>query len=257
MKFSFFSDWLTDFCHAQFKQASNRSGYSLGVWGMGLFFLCLLNWKLLLALALGLAIAIIVYDTQSPSSWLQAKGNVMLRRWVKTPLGLASLSGGITSASLLLAMGLADATGRGWIAATLMLQAGTCLGIVGIWRSLSRRQLVSGTSAIPLFDRYISDLAHPNPMRRLIAIRRLQNQLLSFRLPAPQQRELKDYFQLLLTQEVNPLLRVALQDTLETCNFSESQRTLPQASAFSTLTVERSAAPVMRSLQNQPELSPH
>ena len=253
MKFSLLSDWLTDFCHAQFKQISTQSGYTLGLVGIGLFFLCLVSWKILLALALGSAIALLVYDLQSPASWFHAR-HQDLQPWLKTPAGMATVAGSGTVVGLLTLFGLSAATGRGWIAALLMLQGIACVSLFGIWRSLSHRPQVSPDGTLPLFDRYIGDLAHSNSMRRLIAIRRLQHHLQHGRIPAFQKRELHDYFELLLDQEVNPLLRVAIQDALACYEQTRVRHRLPEADPLARLTMEHPEKPLIRPFQPEPEL---
>ena len=215
MKFSLVSDWLTDFLHHQFKQFSTRSGYAVGVSGVALFCLSLLSWKLLGAIALGLAVAWGVYESQRPHGQWILRGRKAIEKLWRTPLGKATISGSGSTLVLLSGFGLASATGRGWIAATLMLQSAIAVGVLTLWRQSCREPQAQTTPIhAPNLDRYIHDLAHPSLMRRMIAVRRLHHALLTTSLSVAEQNELRDYFQILLTQETDAVIRLALQDVL-------------------------------------------
>lgn len=241
MKFSLVSDWLTDFLHHQFKQFSTRSGYAVGVSGLTLFCLSILSWKLLGAIALGLAVAWGVYESQQQPhvQWI-ARGRKAIDRQWQTSLGKAIISGSGASLVLLSGFGLASATGRGWIAATLMLQTAIAIGVWTLWKQ-SCRETRSQTIPMhaPNLDRYIHDLAHPSLMRRMIAVRRLHHVLLTKSIPVSEQHELRDYFQILLTQETDAVIRLAVQDVLELCyRKSRSPRALQGSTLEDFTTVQ-------------------
>jgi hypothetical protein len=217
VKFSLISDWFTDFLHHQFKQFSTRSGYALGVSALALFCMSLLSWQLLEAIALGIAVAWGVHESQQPNAlWVQ-RGRKSLEKLWGTALGKAAMSGSSAALLLLSGLGLTSATGRGWIAATLILQSIMAVGVWAIWRkSQFVRPSHRPQNSSPNLDRYIYDLAHPALMRRMIAIRRLHHVLQTQSLSPTEQHELGDYFQILLTQESDAGIRLALQDVLET-----------------------------------------
>ena len=235
MKFSLISDWFTDFLHDQFKQFSTRSGYALGVSGLSLFFMSLLSWKLLVAIALGIAIALGVYESQQPDArWIQHGRKTAQRLW-SNPLGKAALSGSGATFILLTGFGLTSVTGRGWIAATLILQSAIALGVGALWQQSKRAPRIAPIQP-PTLDRYINDLAHPSLMRRMIAVRRLQNILLTQSLSHAERHELQDYFQILLTRESDAVIRLAVQDALAICDRQSPNRAIRGASDLEDFT---------------------
>lgn len=225
MKFSLVSDWLTDLFHDQFKQFSNRSSYALGMTALGLFFMSLLSWKLLLAIAMGLAVTYSIFELQQPDSIFWRRTVNSIRKLWQQPDGKAIISGSSVSLFILLGFALTQATGRSWIAATLILQSLIGIGIFALWKQgeMSRTRQSAQSEAMNC-DRYINDLAHPVLLRRMIAVRRLHHGMLQHSISRQECREIQDYFQILLGQETDSVIRLAIQDALETCQDIHPER---------------------------------
>ena len=190
----------------------------------------LLSWKLLIAIAVGIAVAWAVFELQQPESVFWRRSLNSLNRLWQQPDGKAIISGSSVSLLLLLGFGLASVTGRGWIAATLILQSLIGLGVFALWK-----QGQKSTHAIPAksedinCDRYINDLAHPVLLRRMIAVRRLHHGMSQHLLSRQECQEIQDYFQILLGQESDAAIRLAIQNALETCYQINPQRSPDRA----------------------------
>ena len=66
-----------------------------------------------------------------------------------------------------------------------------------------------------------------NELQRLIAIRKLTDLFLQNRLNKSQQKQLNDYFQIMLSQEEEIILQEALLEGLEQLNFNNHSTKIP------------------------------
>jgi hypothetical protein len=228
VKFSLVSDWLADLGHAQWKRLAHDSNGNLFFWAWAAFILLLfLSWKLLLILAIGLLVTGLTYTVQThPTQW-RSRLSKLTAPWLKTAVGRAIVLGVASSLGVAGLLWVWMATGRLWIAASFLLQGGMALGLFSLgWQRHPIPQSTSTHRSNPdqAWERYSRDLAHSNPMRRLIAIRRLQSQAIAHPLSALQWRELEDYCRMMLSQESDPLLRLAIQDVLESTSPNRLER---------------------------------
>jgi hypothetical protein len=244
VKFSLVSDWFADFGHAQWKRLAHDSDGNLFFWAWVAFLLLLfLSWQLLLILAIGLLVTGLTYAVQThPTQW-RSRLSRLSAPWLNTAVGRAIALGVASSLGVAGLFWIWMATGRLWIAASFFLQGFMAFGLFSLWwqrQPLPQAPHPSLSNPDQEWERYSRDLAHSNPMRRLIAIRRLQSQAIAYPLSALQWRELEDYCRMMLSQESDPLLRLAVQDVLE----STSPKRLDRRSAA----IEIPAKPSGRSL---------
>ncbi|MGB7414798.1 MAG: hypothetical protein WA902_11380 [Thermosynechococcaceae cyanobacterium] len=203
-----------------------HNGSSIGtVVCVGAIALFTWNWQLFLALIIGTGAAALAYRGLPVQKWMR-----LLTASPVVSAALLGLFSVIVSYGTLL---IWQDTGRFGIALAVFFQ-GACtllaLGLLG-W------QLVKPSEAAfeEPYDRWVTQLTAPEPLQRLIAVRRLtQIEVLT-----PQRRqELSDYFQLLLAQETYPQVRQAILDGLKHLEAPASQ-VKPRASTQRSLQTKR------------------
>jgi hypothetical protein len=100
------------------------------------------------------------------------------------------------------------ATQNHWLATGMILQGTVTMGALGVllWQKLQPSAQKSGLL------QYIQDLTDVDPLKRLIAVRQI-NQL--FTQHPEQQADITEFYQVLLTREPDRLVREALMDGLQ------------------------------------------
>ncbi|NJR61561.1 MAG: hypothetical protein HC769_23640 [Cyanobacteria bacterium CRU_2_1] len=193
-------------------------------WMLGLIMLSLLlmwNWQLVLSAGVGLVALIAMYWVQ------QGQGQMPWSDWRKLwsqsnrPLTLTLTSGAIAGISTYLTLSIWLESGGSWLAKGIILQGmGTLtLLLLLIWHVFERAE-TSDHHPDRLFNQLLADLADADPLKRLIAIRRLMqgiNDRFAPVLPMTSSH-LADCFRLMLNRETEPIVCRALVDALQSLN---------------------------------------
>jgi hypothetical protein len=171
------------------------------------------NWKLLLALVIGVGLMLLAY---SMPEW---KGQL---RWSKIQhflngpnrrLVLAVISGGIATVSTYMAAAIWVDTPSHWIAASAIVQGlGTLLTLILLlWQIVSRY----ANQKEDTFDQWLLNLTEQDPLKRLIAIRQLTKLSTRQQIDATLQQDVVKCLQLLLTKEEEAVIREAAFESLQ------------------------------------------
>lgn len=171
------------------------------------------NWQLLLATSVGVFIMLFVYlmpgwDWQV--HWLQLR---RLLSGSNQELTLAVGSGGVAALSTYMAVSIWIDSDSHWIAAGAILQGlGTLIAIVLlVWQVISR-QLTQDEAKL---NSVLADLTDVEPLKRLIAVRQLTQQVTNAQVERRKRREIADYFHLMLGREQEAVVRDAVLDALQ------------------------------------------
>lgn len=186
--------------------------------GSWLFFLTLIavlmawNWRLVLATGLGMTMMVVLYRMQS---WNWEWRWTQMRRWVTGPnrqLAFAVTGGGGVTLVTYMAIAVWIEAENGWIAASQILEG---LGILAILGLLVGRSLLSQYKQQELeLDRVLMDLTHPEPLLRLLAVRRV-NRLLYTRSGQKESEMIFNALRLMLSREQEPVVRESLLQSLK------------------------------------------
>lgn len=189
---------------------------------MALGGLVMWNWKLILALGVGVGAMVLVYALQR-LDWRQWLNR--LRPWFAGPQKILLLSVGTGSFAMLgtyMAASVWETEHSPWLASSLLLQ-GLGMMVVLVFLTLQvmgregdRLELNSDPTLFDptLFDQTLDNLAHPEPLKRLLAIRQLQRLRTAGQLTSDQERVADQVLQLLLHQESEAAVREALLRSL-------------------------------------------
>ena len=175
--------------------------------------LVLWNWKLMLALGVGVGAMVLVHTLQRLDwqQWLDK-----LRPWFTGPQKLLLLSVGTGSFAMLgtyMAASIWESDHSPWLASSLLLQGtGMMLTLALLTLQLSRSE---GDRLHLSFDQTLDNLAHAEPLKRLLAVRQLQQLRSSGQLTDEQQHIAEQGLQLLLVQEREAPVREALLRSLK------------------------------------------
>ncbi|WP_227788818.1 MULTISPECIES: armadillo-type fold-containing protein [unclassified Nodularia (in: cyanobacteria)] len=171
------------------------------------------NWKLLLALLVGVGVMLLVYSMQKWNWQLRLS---QMWRFLNSPncrLALAVGSGGIATLSTYMAAAIWVDSKSSWIAAGTIVQGlGTLLTLI-----LLMWQIVSfyGNQEQNKLDQLFVNLTQPDPLKRLIAIRQLTKIITSQGVDSQVQEEVVQCLRLLLSQEQETVIRDAALDSLQ------------------------------------------
>jgi hypothetical protein len=141
-----------------------------------------------------------------------------------------------------------------WLATGMILQGTVTMGALGVllWQRLQPSPQKSGLL------QYIQDLTDTDPLKRLIAVRQI-NQL--FKQHPAQQAEIIEFYQVLLTREPDRLVQTALMDGLQamttkatiaaatTTTFKPGKRRAP-------VTVSQAAEAILQPIEWSPPARP-
>ena len=183
-----------------------------------LFFLTLItiliawNWQLLLATSLGIAMMVLLYRMQA---WNWETVATEMRRLLAGPnrqLSLAVMGGGLFALGTYMAISVWIEVENGWVAASQILQS---LGIVAILAFLVGRAIASPTQQQEIeMDGLLMDLTHPQPLRRLLAVRRV-NRFIYTRHGKQERPVVLEALRLMYSREEEPAVRDAILDTVK------------------------------------------
>lgn len=193
------------------KRVRKMCGWLLASFGIVMMFWW--NWKLLLATVSGAGLMFLVYFMQSwnwQAYWLHGR---QFLTGSGGKLSIAVGSGGFTALSTYIAASIwADSENR-WLATGSILQGfGTVVTlIVLIWHVISDRNHRDESQ----FEQLLLDLTAVDPLKRLIAVRRLSTLLNKPRLRQDDRQQLIECFCLMLSQEQEPIVRETVFKSLQ------------------------------------------
>lgn len=206
------------------------------------------HWQLLLAIAIGSSIAIAVNGLQQ-GVW-QCPDLGWSRLWSSLwnssnrPLTTAVVTGGMAALGTYLVTAIWVETEKPWLTIGLMLQGCGTLAILSL---LLRQNFIAPQHSPVSFDQSLSELSHPDPLQRLLAVRKLTRQVTEATAPhaklrhsamsrrnasipaeLEQRSHLIDCFRLMLKHERELIVRNALVESLR---MLEGDRRLAASSA--------------------------
>jgi hypothetical protein len=214
------------------------------LWGMAVVAMLLIwHLKLLFALGIGLLVLWLTYSLQAGQwqiPWAE------LCRKLQAPqqrLALAIATGGVATLSTYISLASWSEAQGFWSATGAICQG---LGILAILVLLVGHLLDHHTD-LPTtrFDQLVSDLAHADALKRLIAVRQLTQAVTTPTADRAQRRAVVDYLRLLLGQESEPVVRNAVLDSLQALDKAR-RMTQPQLPAASAPEVKYTSASMRR-----------
>ena len=201
------------------------------------------NGRLVLATGAGVAVMLLIYlmhDGQLNLPWAEIRKR--FDGW-NQPVTLAIAGGGLACLSTYLAASIWANSDSAWIAIGSLLQGTGTLAVLVLlaWQILNRQT----TRDRVHYNQILADLTHTEPLRRLIAVRHLTSTVPDLSNHPAQQRELADYFRLVLRREREPIVQEAALEGLERLNRVQSlkQATQPIINAPAKRTVKRRRLP--------------
>lgn len=201
-----------------------RSGS--GVWlviGAGAIAFLYWNGRLFVATGTGIGVMVLVYLLHDWQPTINLKAlKKTLAGW-NQPFLVATGAGAIATFTTYLAASVwADADSQ-WIASGAILQSmGTLAVLLLLITQMLNRQ--ARKEQVP-YHKFVSDLVHDDPLRRLIAVRQLTEAVSTLddvsdrrigHSRKPLRHEIADYFRLMLSREDEPIVRDAIYDGLQT-----------------------------------------
>lgn len=181
------------------------------------------NGRLVIATGIGVAVMLMVYLMHD---WKPERSLSELRRFLQgwnQPFALSVGIGSVATLSTYLATSIWADSESPWIASGSILQGMGTLAILVLlgWQWLNRS---SDRQSFP-YHRWLSDLTHEDPLKRLVAVRQLTDMvsvledngdLAARGIRHPSSRAISDCFRLMLTREPDPIVRDAVYDGLQT-----------------------------------------
>ncbi len=186
-----------------------------GFAGIGGLLLLFWNAKLVLSTGAGMGTLVILYLLQDPQ-WRKEKLpqlNEQLQRQlegINQPFLWSAIGGGSAAFLTYLTIAAWTETDSHWLATGILLQGLLTCGVLG----LSIRQMWNAkaeTIETLEFSHWVEKLSHEDPVARLLAVR----QLTTIAQTLKQQKELLEYFQLMISREPEALVREAVWEALE------------------------------------------
>ncbi|HIK04912.1 MAG TPA: armadillo-type fold-containing protein [Trichormus sp. M33_DOE_039] len=216
-------DWLlpelkTKATKQRTMQRFSEPGAILGLLTL-LVAMLLWNWKLLLALLVGISIMLIVYSMQK---WHWQLHWEEIKKFLNSPnrqLILAVSSGGIGTLSTYMAAAIWAESHSHWIAAGAIVQGvGTLLTLILlVWQIINFYSHREENN----FERLLLDLTEADAIKRLIAVRRLTKIVNRQQIDPALQQDIMQCLHFLLSREEEAAIREAAFESLQT--FERSQ----------------------------------
>ena len=189
---------------------STPGGWLIVTMGAG----ALLYWngRLVLATSAGIAVMLLIYLMHD---WKPNLPIAELRKLIdgwNQPLALAIGGGGLACLTTYLAASIWANSDSAWIAAGSLLQGSGTLAVLLLlaWQILNRQTQRDRVH----YNQTLADLTHEEALRRLIAVRHLTSTVPDLSDQPAQQRELADYFRLMLNREREPIVQEAILEGL-------------------------------------------
>ncbi len=193
---------------------NKRSG--LGAAGVGTVLLMLWNAKLVFSTGAGMGTMVLLYLLQD-QQWRKEKVPQFKNQLqdqlegINQPFLWSAIGGGSAAFLSYLAIAAWSETDSHWLATGILLQGLLTCGVLG----LGLRQFwdqKAETSETLEFSHWVEKLSHEDPVARLLAVRQLSTIVQTL----TQQKELLEYFQLMVSHESEELVREAVWQALET-----------------------------------------
>ncbi|MGI8504014.1 MAG: armadillo-type fold-containing protein [Hassallia sp.] len=183
------------------------------------------NWKLLLAIFIGVGVMVLVYSMQR---WDWRSHWSKIRKLFNSPnrrLALSVTSGGIATLSTYMAAAIWVDSNSPWIAAGAILQAlGTLLTIILlVWQIVSFYSIREEEQ----LDRLLLTLTKEDPLKRLIALRRLTKFVTNNRIESSVQQNISQCLRLLISREEEVMIREAAFESLQALDLVEQISSSP------------------------------
>ncbi len=176
------------------------------------------NGRLVLATGAGVAVMLLVYLTQDghwKAPWLEVQK--FLQGW-NQPFLLAAASGCAATFGIYLAASLWAEVGSPWIATGMLLQQVTTIAVFVLltWQLVNRQENRPTTR----FNQILDDLTNDDPLKRLIAVRRMTDAIEQH--DRAQKRQIADYLRVMLSREENSIVRDAVLEGLQGLDLTRS-----------------------------------
>ncbi|MDZ7968988.1 MAG: armadillo-type fold-containing protein [Nostoc sp. DedSLP03] len=197
-----------------FKRFSGPGGF-LGFLTM-IVAMLLWNWKLLLALFIGIGVMVLVYSMQE---WDWQLRWSKIRKFLNSSnrrLVLAVISGGIATVSTYIAAAIWVDSHSHWIAVGAIAQGvGTLLTLILlVWQIVN----FSENREEDHLDRLLMNLTEKDPLKRLIALGQLSKFISRKQVDSSVQQDIVQCLQLLLSREEEVVVREAAFKSLQACD---------------------------------------
>lgn len=183
------------------------------------------NWTLLLATTTGIGIMMLAYLAQG---WQWENYQTELQKWFQGSnrrFSVAVGSGALSAFIIYLITTIWLTSENRWLATGAILQGLITLLIAGLllWQNSFYQKLQNAEK----FEQLLDNLTDHNQLKRLISIRKLTNLFLQNRLNNLQEKQINDYFQIMLSHEEELILQEALLESLEQLNYNQESLPIP------------------------------
>lgn len=187
--------------------------------GVGLLLLWVWIWQWLLSIGVSLLVMVSVYLTQQGQLKLNWQGWRKLWSQSNRALSLSVLAGLVALGSTYLATAVWLESEQHWMATSILLEGFgiLALGWLLVWQFFDR-PLQAQDQAEEQFRRVLANLSHPDPLKRLIAVRQTTHQLLCAADPCllpMTTSQLAECFRLMLDRETEALVCNALVESMQ------------------------------------------
>lgn len=194
---------------------TGRSGAGLA--SVGSVLLLLWNAKLVFSTGAGIGTMMLMYLLQD-AQWRREKLPQISERiqaqfeGLNRPFLWSTIGGGSAAFLSYLAISAWTETDAHWLATGLLIQGLMTFGVLG----LALRRFLGETQTIETIEvsHWVETLSHSDPIQRLLAVRQLTKTAQSA--PLIQQKEILEYFQLMVSREPEASIREAVWQALET-----------------------------------------
>ncbi len=175
------------------------------------------NGRLVLATGAGVVVMLLVYlmqDGHWKAPWSEVQK--FLQGW-NQPFLLAATSGCAATFGIYLAAALWSEVGSPWIATGMLLQQTTTIAVLVLltWQMMNRQE-----SPTTRFNQILDDLTDGDPLKRLIAVRRMTDAIEQS--DRVQKRQIADYLRVMLSREENTIVRDAVLEGLQKLDITRS-----------------------------------
>ncbi|ACK72173.1 conserved hypothetical protein [Gloeothece citriformis PCC 7424] len=170
------------------------------------------NWKLVLATGIGVGLMLLIYLMQG---WNWQRYWLYWQQFLSGSDGKLTVavgSGGFAALCTYVATSIWTESENRWLATGTILQGLGTLLTFGLlcWHIITQRERQKESE----FDLWITDLTDSDPLKRLIAVRKLSQLVNQHRLNEIYTEQIIEYFQLMLLQEQEPTVKEALLNNL-------------------------------------------
>lgn len=200
----------------QLKKAITTGRSGAGLASVGSVLLLLWNAKLVFSTGAGMGTMVLMYLLQD-AEWRREKlPNVSEQVQAKLeglnrPFLWSTIGGGSAAFLSYLAISAWSETDAHWLVTGVLLQGLMTFGLLGL---ALRRVLAKSPTVETDLSHWVETLSHEDPIQRLLAVRQLTKTAQSA--PLIQQKEILEYFQLMVSREPEELVREAVWQALET-----------------------------------------